>query len=60
MGNPESSTLPPEAGAPGSPRMRLPRLVAAVGRRLPQFPHSVALAVGLNLALKPRLSADTI
>jgi len=40
--------------------MRLPRLIAAIGVRLPQFPHSVALAVGLNLALKPRLSADTL
>lgn len=40
--------------------MRLPRLIAAVGVRLPQFPHSVALAVGLNLALRPRLAADTI
>ena len=40
--------------------MRLPRLIAAVGLRMPQFPHSVALAVGLNFALKPRLSADTI
>jgi O2-independent ubiquinone biosynthesis accessory factor UbiT len=40
--------------------MRLPRLIAAIGARLPQYPHSVALAVGLNLALKPRLSVDTI
>lgn len=40
--------------------MRLPRLVAAVGLRLPQFPHSVALAVGLNFALRPQLSADTV
>ena len=62
MENPESSTLPPDpdSGAPGTRRMRLPRLIAAVGQRLPQFPHSVALAVGLNLALKPRLSADTM
>ncbi len=64
MGNPESSTLPPDpdpgAGPPGARAMRLPRLVAAVGLRLPQFPHSVALAVALNLALRPRLSADTI
>lgn len=68
MGNPESSTLAPDpdpdldpdVGPPGSRGMRLPRLVAAVGLRLPQFPHSVALAAGLNLALRPRLSADTI
>lgn len=58
MENPESSSLPPDAGAPGS--RRLPRLIAAIGVRLPQFPHSVALAVGLNLALRPRLSADTV
>jgi predicted lipid carrier protein YhbT len=58
MGSPESSTLPPDRGAPGS--RRLPRLVAAVGARLPRFPHSVALAVGLNLALRPRLTADTV
>lgn len=46
--------------APGSRSMKLPRLIAAVGMRLPQFPHSVALAVGLNLALRPRLSTDTL
>jgi len=40
--------------------MRLPRLIAAIGMRLPQYPHSVALAIGLNLALKPRLSDETI
>ena len=62
MGNPESSTLPPDPDArmPGSHGMRLPRLVAAVGLRMPQFPHSVALAVGLNVALRPQLTADTI
>ena len=62
MGNPESGTLPPDhdMGAPGSRGMRLPRLIAALGRRMPQFPHSIALAVGLNLALRPRLSEDTI
>lgn len=27
---------------------------------MPQFPHSVALALGLNVALKPQLSADTL
>jgi len=58
MGNPESSALPPRPDAPGS--RRLPRLIAAVGMRMPQFPHSVALALALNLALKPRLAADTL
>lgn len=60
MGNPESSTLPRDSGAPGLRPLRLPRLIAAIGARLPQYPHSVALAVGLNLALKPRLAADTM
>jgi len=60
MGNPESNTLPPDAGAPGSRPLRLPRLISAIGARLPQYPHSVVLAVGLNLALKPRLAADTM
>lgn len=52
--------LPPEQGAPGSRTTRLPRLIGALGARLPQFPHSVALAIGLNLALKPRLAEDTV
>jgi len=60
MENRESSTLPPEPGAEVSRPMRLPRLIAAIGRRLPQYPHSVALAVALNLALKPRLPPDTL
>ena len=60
MENPESSTLPPDTGTPGSRPLRLPRLISALGARLPQYPHSVALAIGLNLALKPRLSADVI
>ena len=58
MGNPESNTLSPHPDAPGS--RRLPRLIAAVGTRMPQFPHSVALALALNLALRPRLTADTL
>lgn len=35
-------------------------MVAALTARLPQFPHSVALAIGLNLVLRPLLAADTI
>ena len=35
-------------------------MVAAVASRLPQFPHSVALAIGLNLVLRPLLPADTV
>ena len=60
MGNPESNTLTSESSIPGSRVLRLPRLIGAIGMRLPQFPHSVALAIGLNLALKPHLAADTI
>ena len=60
MGNPESSTLPADSVAPGSRPLRLPQLISAIGARLPQYPHSVALAIGLNLALKPRLPADTL
>lgn len=60
MVNPESSILEPESGVPGQRAMRLPRLIGAIGMRLPQFPHSLALAIGLNLALKPRLAEDTV
>jgi predicted lipid carrier protein YhbT len=38
--------------------MRLPKLIASIGTRLPQFPHSIALAVGLNIALRPMLADD--
>jgi len=33
------------------PALRLPRPVAAIGERLPQWPHSLALATALNAAL---------
>lgn len=49
-----------EAQAAAPRTFRLPRLIAAVGQRLPQFPHSVALAVGLNIALRPLLPEDTL
>ena len=48
-----------EPFVPGARPLRLPQLVASIGARLPQYPHSVALAIGLNLALKPRLSAES-
>jgi len=45
-------------GAPGRPPHTLPPAIAAIGRRLPQWPHSVALAAALNLLARPRLSED--
>jgi len=51
---------PPEAEAHGSRPLRLPPLVAALGARLPQFPHSIGLAIALNLVLRPLLPPDTI
>lgn len=37
------------------PALRLPRPVAAIGERLPQWPHSLALATALNAALALKL-----
>ena len=37
------------------PKFRLPAFVGAIGRRLPQWPHALALVAGLNLALKMHL-----
>ena len=37
------------------PTLRLPAFVAAVGRRLPQWPHSFALATALNTAIRLRV-----
>lgn len=37
------------------PKFRLPALVARVGNRLPQWPHALALAAGLNAAAKMKL-----
>lgn len=34
--------------------VRLPRALAAIGSRLPQWPHSVALAAALNTAVRLR------
>ncbi len=34
------------------PRFTLPRVIAVVGSRLPQWPHSLALAAALNVAAK--------
>ena len=40
-------TLPP---LPSIPRFQLPGIVAAVGQRLPQWPHAIALCTALNAA----------
>ncbi len=37
------------------PKFRLPGLVARIGGRLPQWPHSLTLIVGLNAAVKMKL-----
>jgi len=37
------------------PRFRLPAFVAAIGQKLPQWPHALTLVVGLNAALKLKL-----
>jgi len=37
------------------PTFRLPAFVAAIGRKLPQWPHGLALVAGLNAALKMKL-----
>jgi len=37
------------------PKFKLPALVARIGGRLPQWPHSVTLIAGLNAAVKIKL-----
>ena len=37
------------------PRFKLPSFVAAVGQRLPQWPHALVLTAGLNAMLKMKL-----
>jgi len=37
------------------PKFRLPAVIAAIGSRLPQWPHSLNMAAVLNLALKLKL-----
>ena len=41
------------------PKFRLPEFIGAVGRRLPQWPHTLNLVAGLNLALKLRLLPES-
>jgi predicted lipid carrier protein YhbT len=37
------------------PRFQLPNFVSAIGARLPQWPHAVAIIVGLNAAARMKL-----
>jgi predicted lipid carrier protein YhbT len=37
------------------PKFRLPEIVARIGRRLPQWPHAMALTTALNTALRLKL-----
>ena len=37
------------------PRFRLPGFVSAIGARLPQWPHAIALTAGLNAVAKMKL-----
>jgi len=41
------------------PKFRLPGFVAALGQKLPQWPHGLALVAGLNAALKIKLLPES-
>ncbi len=41
------------------PKFRLPGFVAALGQKLPQWPHGLALVAGLNAALKMKLLPES-
>ena len=41
------------------PRFRLPALIAEIGHKLPQWPHSLALVTALNAALKLKLLPES-
>ena len=41
------------------PKFRLPGFVAAIGQKLPQWPHGLALVTGLNAALKMKLLPES-
>ncbi|MDR2839161.1 MAG: SCP2 sterol-binding domain-containing protein [Azonexus sp.] len=44
---------------PAIPSFRLPAFVAGLGRRLPQWPHTLALVAALNAALKMKLLPES-
>ena len=41
------------------PKFRLPGFVAALGEKLPQWPHGLVLVTGLNAALKMKLLPES-
>ena len=41
------------------PKFRLPAVIAEIGRKLPQWPHTLALVAGLNAALKMKLLPES-
>ncbi|MGE5472244.1 MAG: ubiquinone anaerobic biosynthesis accessory factor UbiT [Bacteroidota bacterium] len=41
------------------PKFRLPTLIATIGQKLPQWPHTLALVAGLNAALKMKLLPES-
>lgn len=41
------------------PKFRLPGLIASLGQKLPQWPHTLALVAGLNAALKMKLLPES-
>ena len=41
------------------PKFRLPAIIGEIGRKLPQWPHTLTLIAGLNLALKMKLLPES-
>jgi predicted lipid carrier protein YhbT len=41
------------------PKFRLPGFIAAIGQKLPQWPHGLVLVTGLNAALKMKLLPES-
>lgn len=41
------------------PKFRLPAIIGEIGRKLPQWPHTLTLVAGLNAALKLKLLPES-
>ncbi|MFZ2265965.1 MAG: SCP2 sterol-binding domain-containing protein [Azonexus sp.] len=41
------------------PKFRLPAIIGELGRKLPQWPHTLTLVAGLNAALKMKLLPES-
>ncbi|MBS1160498.1 MAG: hypothetical protein H6R15_2917 [Proteobacteria bacterium] len=41
------------------PKFRLPAIIASIGQKLPQWPHTLTLVAGLNAALKMKLLPES-